>query len=458
MTEKSTFWDGTARGDGELSPYSSLRFNAMTGVLMGNEGQYVLPDQLNNLEVTAGAGRTVSVNSGHAFISGLWYENSAAVTLTHTENTSDYGRWDRVVVEWDQEDDSCELVILEGTPEALPSPPELNTCSTLKQCPLARVYLPASYASTQTYYVFDERKFANNVDHINNYSTENHFPNGSFMAYYAFDSLLVHATIPPWLDWPDDTYSKDRFPSMKFGRVLRVGPAASGNGPSIILPTNENATRRFTLRFLIKVEEGEAAVSWAGTSLRMPAAGFIQEVIIRPSTTGYQQLDLTHQTDYSVFNVGDFRLGHGFIVPPQEVNYPQFLKTARIPIQALTDQSSSSWTGSYLLAEDSRGLDETPAILPGTKAVLVELAARDSGSAGGSGVYAEIFSVATSGSAGAYYGGEGVRTDLDGVTNDTWRYAVGLVKYDEGTALNIVLQASGAGTMDATIYVIGMII
>lgn len=458
MTEKSTFWDGTARGDGELSPYSALRFNALTNILMASEGQFVLPDQLNNLEVTAAAGRTVSVASGRAFVSGLWFENDAAVTLTHTQNTSNYGRWDRIVVEWNQDEDTCELVILEGTPKALAEPPELNTCSTLKQCPLARVYLPAAYAATQTYYVFDERKFANNNHHINTFSTENHFPNGSFMAYYAFDTLLVHATVPPWLDWPDDTFSKNRFDSMAFGRTLQVGPATSGNGPSIIIPTNENDTRQFTLRFLIEVDEGEASVAWAGTTLRMPAASFVQEIIIRPETTGYQQLDLTHQTDYSIFQVGDFRLGHGFVVPPQETNYPQFLKLARMPVYSLTAQSGATITGSYLLAEDTRGLDETPAILPGTKALLVELAARDSGSAGGSGVYAEMYSVSTQGWGGASYAPSGVRVDLDGITNDTWRYATGLVKYDEGTAFTLVLLPSGANTMDVTINVIGMII
>lgn len=118
----------------------------------------VLLSRLNGLAVTANSsGMQVFAASGQAWVSGVFYQNDAAVTLAIAVSDPSNPRLDRVVLHLDQTAKTVALLVLTGTPSGSPVEPALTQSGTIWEIPLARVLVGATVATIAAGNVTDER-------------------------------------------------------------------------------------------------------------------------------------------------------------------------------------------------------------------------------------------------------------------------------------------------------------
>lgn len=111
-----------------------------------------------SLEVTAKASpdMTVLVSSGSAFNNGMFYQNSATVSLTISSNTGSLPRRDAICVEFN--DANSKLVVIKGTPATAPVLPSAATDSG--HILLADVLVGVGATSIQTSNITDRRNYS----------------------------------------------------------------------------------------------------------------------------------------------------------------------------------------------------------------------------------------------------------------------------------------------------------
>lgn len=133
MTEYSQPWDGTLTGDS--GPYSASVWQEMYLRLFSplmNDESFVVPlsgsggvDPLL-VRQTAVASTSVRVAPGSALVKGLYYRSSAEETFTIPANVSGNPRIDRVILRADYATQTVRMVLLTGTPGAVPAAPSLT--------------------------------------------------------------------------------------------------------------------------------------------------------------------------------------------------------------------------------------------------------------------------------------------------------------------------------------------
>ena len=102
------------------------------------------------LQVLAGSGMQVIVQTGRAVIGCKWIDVSAAETLQITAASAALNRWTAVVVRLNLSTRLMELGTVDGTPATTPLQPAMTNTSTVKEICLAMVYVAAgSTAITQ---------------------------------------------------------------------------------------------------------------------------------------------------------------------------------------------------------------------------------------------------------------------------------------------------------------------
>lgn len=466
MTETSYFHNGTALNDALNAPYSADEFSELLELLHGPTGKtFVLPGQLNNLEVTAGAGRSVDVASGRAFVNGRWYENTASVNLALPTNTSGFARWDRVFIEINLTTGVGALKTIQGGYATIPPIPDLKPAKDVVQLPLARIYVPDSYVAVSAIYVHDERVFANNAYHQLNYSTRNLFINGNFVLFGCNpdDTAARRPMDTQWATVANGARWRgvSAFSSQMYGRAVYSDKAqAGGDGFSAILLSSETSSDMFTLSMWIHVKTGEATVSLGAVSMRVPATLEPINLIIRGSVTGYLTLSVLHQTADTEFKFGDIRFFHGFVIGDERHVGPALVMLST-PVEAYKTGAPvltglAAGPGGVTVDFGYWGSDEDYESALATASpyanLIVIIAAKDSGSAGGS----PIFSIAA---ASLTY--DLLRIDLGGLTNSTYRYATGLIP--QATSNSERLQGliafyTAVTSMDAAIWIVGAIL
>lgn len=115
--------------------------------------------------------------------------------------------------------------------------------------------------------------------------------------------------------------------------------------------------------------------------------------------------------------------------------------------------TSTSWDGDAhsTTAKTSIDLSAVFAVPAGIRAALIRLTARDSGSAAGSNIF---FMVGNNNDANV----GPLWVWLDGVTNDKYRDAYGMVPCDANGDIYYQIGASGASTLDAHIQIFGYLL
>ena len=119
------------------------------------------------------------------------------------------------------------------------------------------------------------------------------------------------------------------------------------------------------------------------------------------------------------------------------------------PVFLTTPLTSTSWDGDSFstTAKTKIDLSAVFGVPAGVKAVLVRLTARDSGSSAG---YCQ-FGLSPNSTAGSV----AVQAYLQGVANDVYVTANGIVPCDSGGDIYYQITASGTGTLDAFIEIWG---
>lgn len=477
MTQRSYFHDGTSRGHAANAPYSQETFAGLLSAFYDADGAWVLPNQLNNLAVTTSAGMTISISTGRAIIYGYWFENDSAATLTISDNTSSFARWDMVVAQLDTDTGQATFVALQGASGSLMHLPPLNTCATIKQLPLALIYVGAGAVSVAATDIYDQRLFLNNVYHRNRYTTQNDFPNGLFIGWA--DSQNSGSSRQPMPGWKatgatrPPTKDATRFDHMPYGRCVKFYGSPSDDGMQFTINTYANSTDMVTFSMWLKILRGTLVVSFAGTSRTFYPCQDVYHVIFHLSVTGNQVLSLTADgTDVDIV-FGDLRMALGYCEAEQKSNQPAEVILFDAPVRAYVDGVEKSWagltTGDAIAANYTRfGHPEDvyplgasinipdPAKGYVKKLYVMQVRANDSGSATTALCQFGIYDLHFDGSYGGF-----LIANVGGAGNDVYRYATGFV-YGEASrrlvAADQAIYSSGAATLDGLVEIIGVVI
>lgn len=102
------------------------------------------------LQVLAGSGMAVNVQTGRAIIDCKWLNSDAVETLAITESSPVLNRYTAVVARLDITNRLLELDTVDGTAASTPTKPAITNTAQIKELCLAMIYVPAgSTAVTQ---------------------------------------------------------------------------------------------------------------------------------------------------------------------------------------------------------------------------------------------------------------------------------------------------------------------
>lgn len=126
-----------------------------------NIGEGIRADFGGELAVSAdGADMTVDVLSGQALVRGHYYDSSSTEVITIPAADATNPRIDTLVLKLDPTANTISLVVVEGTPGASPSAPELTQTESLNyEFPLADIAVAANAVAISSGNVTDRRVF-----------------------------------------------------------------------------------------------------------------------------------------------------------------------------------------------------------------------------------------------------------------------------------------------------------
>ena len=119
----------------------------------------ILPNPSTNLQVEAGSGMNVVVNSGFAICAGGLKLEENQRTLAIQAADSNYDRIDTVVLRWNDNDSEriCDLYIVEGIPAASPLRPELTRTESIWELGLADLFINKNSSAISNHRITDTR-------------------------------------------------------------------------------------------------------------------------------------------------------------------------------------------------------------------------------------------------------------------------------------------------------------
>lgn len=109
------------------------------------------------LQVLAGSGMTVNVQTGRGIINCKWLRNDAILPLDITQAHALLNRWTAVVMKLDITNRLMTITTKDGTPASTPVKPTMQDDATGKELCLAYVYVPARATSISQGNITDAR-------------------------------------------------------------------------------------------------------------------------------------------------------------------------------------------------------------------------------------------------------------------------------------------------------------
>lgn len=109
------------------------------------------------MQVTAGTGMNVLVQSGRALIDCRWIKNTAAVTLPITAAHVTLNRYTAVFVRLDYSARAISIITVDGTPAQTPTRPEPTNTDQVRDLCLAYIYVPAGATQIAQANISDQR-------------------------------------------------------------------------------------------------------------------------------------------------------------------------------------------------------------------------------------------------------------------------------------------------------------
>lgn len=464
MAQDSAMHQGATTGhaastDIWAAPYSADEYANIYSKLLASDIAiaYVIPGYANNLKIQANspAAMNVIVKSGAALFRGRIYENTTDETITIAAADATNPRIDRVVLRHDIAAQTILLAVVTGTPAATPSLPALTQNASTYELELGYVWVAALTASIADAEVHDMRQFMITPELMfKALHQPNMIINSEFMARSTASGsggVTENYTLVGTVTFTDATKPAQ----MSRGRAIAMtaGTALDGHQQTVLC----KASTLYSFKCLMNVTAGDVGRITITTNSGAPqtitrnirrTGTFIEEIIYFTTEADASSITVAwlgvNATD--IITVGQSLLVEGYTAGPyREIHETIFFINSLSDSNWQTDAKSTGTTTITLT------IDYGARILLGTRAVYFTLEANDSGSAAASAVFLAIMPV-TSGTSYAS------RLDLNGLPNDKIHSATGIVTLNDLVRFVIDVSASGVGTLDATVRILGIVV
>jgi hypothetical protein len=474
MAETSFFWGGTTVGDATAAPYNAVEVSsALSNVL----GSFVIPYTFDSgdgpgFELFVGISAvigTVSVSPGAALVKGILYISDAYENITIASNASGNPRIDRIVLQRDTATQDVRLVATQGTPGATPTPPAVDLNNEL---PIAWVWVADGYDSGVDIIadaeIHDERVFKETGPSHTQSARKNMLKNAEYIGVTA---PISAASFAKWVVNGAPSVS----PNTNTYRGYRLGITSATNNEGIetTVTCNQDFTDNplFTLYGYFTCTQGLVSVKIYRVNLSTGVSTLerikyfrplntITEIYIRERiTTEEDAIRIVVNTESAAANdtanVAELTLTHGYM-PIVVYNHEIIWLDLPMTDAGWTSSAKSTGANTINLASSFGSV-----FVPYMRGVILRVRCRDSASA------AAVAGSSTSLS--FHHKNEATFPDYTGAialvscagrANDTWEEQVVYVPLDHtdsNASFKVYVTASGAGTLDATIEVLGII-
>lgn len=112
----------------------------------------------NALAVHISSGMTVAVESGKCFYEGKYFKSTSVESITLSDASAIYPRYDVVYVYLDSTNRMMSLQVAKGTPASTPTVPSITN-----GVPLAKIYIPASATAIEASNITDLREYCKSL-------------------------------------------------------------------------------------------------------------------------------------------------------------------------------------------------------------------------------------------------------------------------------------------------------
>lgn len=433
---------------------SSLLYADQLNYYTLHSGGYIIPTYFDtySLEVAPSATNgTVTVSPGAAVCYQRFYTSDADVDIL-LDSSAANNRIDRIVLR-NNASNAIRLTVIKGTEAASPAIPAL----TYGDVPIAWVWIPAGWNAATTVVadtdVHDDRIFSDVGISADSSPRTNLLYNPEFMAY----SGGTAGTLPPegWritVAPATDITSITPLTKQLRGWSVRIrANAGQGMETSLRLNSVKVPQDMFTLRGCLSVTSGSALITVDGTVAKeffpLAAGSTPFYFAIRvPITNNTTTITVEANSAGSNFTLGQMAFCAGYLAPFSQKHEIIMLD------QALTDAGWTATAKSTSTPTLTLNTSFGNLVPKGARGLIVRLRCNDSGSAAGSAsLYASNYLDSTAILS---------RVRVDGLPNDSVREAVGYLPIFQSSGLSnirIGCEATGVGTLDATVEIIGII-
>lgn len=476
MTEKSWLWDGTSTGDASLAPYAKEAFNRWFATARSNDSTtnvYAIPGFLDDLLIEATDQDTVStltVKSGAAIIDNFIYTLSEEKHFPILQLSTSLYRYDSLILRLTRDDvPKVRMFLVQGN-ENSSFPPTPYTLVQEEngtwEIEIARVLIDSSVYQLDPIKVEVWLTYLPLPPHTDP-DPYNVIMNPEWLAISGETALGTG--IEEWnLQAAPSIARASALGNQGRGSALNISHTAA----DIMRKMNQIDGRfvdRVTIQGALKQNDSTTRVKIRLLYLKdfftysdekqEDTIGFNTEdthyftrTFAYPSDARYMWVYVTTAAATNDFDIGQITVSPGFYTGSRRPFHQYIgLKESHTDNNWNGDAKSSATTTINL------GVDFSAAVPQHVKGVVLLVRARDSGSAGGN-AEVRILSYTSAWQYGSLY--------LDGVTNNYWR-STQIVAYinepfqqslSTNRGLRIQTVATGAGTLDVYVEIVGYIV
>jgi hypothetical protein len=155
MAEHYRFFNSA---EDDLREYTAAEFAEYFSRFL-SDGLYTINGRAG-LKVTPGAGLSINIDTGYAFIRGYMYKNDSVMTKTIDPPDTMLERIDRIVLRFDEVAREIKVTVKKGTFSSTPQAPAIEVSSTVKEMTLAQVRIRKGSTAISAQDITDERFLA----------------------------------------------------------------------------------------------------------------------------------------------------------------------------------------------------------------------------------------------------------------------------------------------------------
>lgn len=481
MTEKSYMWTHGVGGDASYSPYDASEFNLYHFLPLVGDGintTYVVPGYLNDLEVQSpnnGLGASsffgVVVKPGAALLNNYLYLLDETKTLIIRKPSAGYVRRDIVVLRYTNINNKpkIRLGVVEGTDSLADNAatPALTQTLVTYEVALAIITVNGNAVSIYGNYIEDRRRFIYNMYCKKMFGgfKGNLIQNSEFLgnSYDGTASQGPDHWVPTGTTLNTRTAMSVGSGRGNWGYNLDTGDG----GIKQFIPAGRYRTFTLSLYYSKVNSNNDFSISVSGYGadglLKKQKMVSLQD---QPASEAAQYFQWTFTFDEEIDLLYLLISSGATTTIVQPILVPGYHPGNYRPVQEVVMFQIEVTDANWLASAKSTGtttIDLTASfgtfIKSYTRAIILRLRGRDSGSAAAASCYLRALGYA------APYNSVYGSLELEGVTNDVWREIHCIVPIDQiyyvtgaGIRFRLEVLATGVGTFDATASIVGIII